>query len=315
MEKDMKHIFSRCTAILTAVLLTIFSITVVYAEGGSSAGINLVNAKKNARGEGYTWDNPSSTLTLDSLRIDTEDDFGLKIPAGARVILKGDSYIKAGKYGIGAPGSVTFEGDGSLTVEASVYAVYSYSTSNNHKIKFTSGDITFTAGECGIFSQAAEISVVGGSVTIRTLGERAADARVIKLMGGTVIADGSFVASHSIECDRAKLDITADGTPALEATERIVLSNVDISAGIGSELSSVDGYSDEESIRTVPHAKSGRKSIFFGENVSALVDYVLLGAAGVAAAALIVIPIEIKRHRRKKLYERLASENTATASK
>ena len=63
------------------------------------------------RGEGYFWDNPKhSHLTLSDLRIDTEDEYGLKITDGATVILKGDNRIKATKAALYIGGNVIFRG-------------------------------------------------------------------------------------------------------------------------------------------------------------------------------------------------------------
>ena len=300
----MKNSFVRCLTAAAAAVLTGLMIFPSYAAT-IITGVNLVNARQNVHGDGYTWDNPNSTLTLDSLNIDTDADFGLKIPTGARVILKGDSYIRAGKYGIGVQGNVSFEGEGTLTVEASDAAIYSYSTSDNHKLRFMSGSYELTGGECGILSDAAEISVVGGNMTLSPSGDKAIDGRTIRLTGGSIIADASIYASHLIDVDRTALEVTADA-PALVADGQIKLSNMEIKVGDSAdELSEADMYSGENVISTVPCEAEGRRSILFGDNVSANADYLILAAAILVVVACIVGPIVVKNRRRRRLYERL----------
>ena len=294
----------RFAAATAAVLLAVLMLTPVYAEL-IGTGVNLVNVRQNVRGDGYTWDNPNSTLTLDSLTIDTDDDFGLKIPAGARVVLKGDSHIRAGKYGIGAPGSILFEGDGTLTVEASEAAVYSFSTSDNHKLRFMSGKYTLTGGICAIRSDAAELSFVGAEVVLHSSGELAIDGRTVRMTGGSITSDATIYASHLIDIDRAELAV-ADKASALASDGQIKLSNMDITVGDGADaMSSADEYSGERAIKTVPQATESRRSIIFGDSMPVVADYIVLLSAIAVVAACIAVPLAVKSRRRRRLYERL----------
>lgn len=88
----------RIAILLTlAIVVPLFACLNVSAAKTLTEGVSILNPRQNMRGEGYFWDNPKDTLTLSDLRIDTEDEYGLKITDGATIILKGDNRIKADK--------------------------------------------------------------------------------------------------------------------------------------------------------------------------------------------------------------------------
>ena len=67
--------------------------------------VNIAEATKNERGPGYDWANRFDILTLNNLRIETSDAYGLRLPKNATVVLKGNNYIKAAKYGVSFSGT------------------------------------------------------------------------------------------------------------------------------------------------------------------------------------------------------------------
>ncbi|MBQ8523441.1 MAG: hypothetical protein IJ457_02330 [Clostridia bacterium] len=307
-----KRLIMRVLALVVSAMLFVMCSVAVSAAVDNT--LNLANAKKNLRGDGYEWNNPDRILTLNDLDIDTSDDFGLKIPDNCTVVLKGKNTVKAAKFGLGVPGSVTFEGDGELTIEAGSAAVYNYSYSNNHKMRFGAGSYSFSA-ETAILADRAEISVTGGSLELHSTGDVAVDARVFSVSGGTVDALGAISADHLIDIDRADVTVSAKGA-ALVSGNMLKLENVKLSVGASHDsLASADEYNGESVVKTVLIKKGARASILFGENVPITVDYALLAAAVLLIGCAVVLPILRKRAKVKKLYESLEAEKTMTEEK
>lgn len=286
-------------ATLTALLLLSVS-----ASAATDSTLNLADAQKNLRGDGYEWNNPDRILTLTDLEIATADDFGLKLPDNCTVILKGNSTIKASRFGVGAQGSVVFKGDGSLTVEADEAALYNYSYSDNHKLRFGDGSITLKAGTA-LLADRAEVSMTGGKLTLISTEDTAADTRVLSISGGTLNASGSLMATHMISIDRASVTVNADGC-ALVSDNILKTENVKLSVGQSAEsLSAADSYDGERSIVTTPEKKAARASIIFGEGTPITVDFALLVAAVLLVAAAVVVPMLRRRARVRRLYSEL----------
>ncbi len=288
-------------ATVTALLLSIC------ASAVTDNTINLADAQKNLRGEGYEWNNPDRVLTLTDLDIVTNDDFGLKIPENCTVILKGKNTVKASRFGIGVHGSVVFEGDGSLTVEADEAAIYNYSYSDNHKLRFGNGKVTLK-GATALMADRAEVSMTGGTLTLISTSDTAADTRVLSISGGTLTADGALKATHLISIDRASVTVNAEGS-ALVSDNILKTENVKIKVGEnGTSLESADSYDGESSIVMTPEKKAARDSIIFGAGVSIIVDYALLVVAVLLVAAVIVLPILNRRRKVRRLYEKLDAD-------
>ncbi len=298
-----KLLWALCALVITATLL-FAAVSTVSAETYTGT-VNLAKADRNLRGSGYYWNNPDRILTLNGLDVDTEDDFGFKLPPDARVVLEGSNRIKAGKYALGCQGSVIFEGSGSLTVESAEAAIYSYSTYPNHKLHFTGGEYTVTGGEVGILSDGAEIIVTGGTLSITSGGECALKGRVFSFTGGSVTASGAVDMTHLINVNRAKLEISAKGA-ALVSGNIMELKNMKLFAGDSSEsLLERDDYNGESYFATVPEKGGGRRSIFFGDEYSGLLDYAVILGAMIIVSAGIAVPVIRKKRKIKKLYESL----------
>ena len=81
--------------VLTAVLLLVPFVSAAVYEAEAvvtiTKSVNLTNPRMNMSGAGYAWMNLDKTLTLDGLYIDTSDEYGMRIPDGATVILKGNN--------------------------------------------------------------------------------------------------------------------------------------------------------------------------------------------------------------------------------
>ncbi len=309
MKRKLTH--ALC-AILALLMLSVLGTLSVYAVTDTT--LNFGDASKNLRGDGYEWNNPDRILTLSNLSIDTTDDFGLKLPENCTVVLKGKNTVKAARFGIGVPGSVVFEGDGSLTVEAEESAVYNYSYSDNHKMRFAGGTVVLKAAT-PLLADRAEVSVTGGKLELISSADTAANTRVLSISGGQLTAEGVLYAKHLLSIDRAEVKASADSAVLVSGnilkTENVTLR----AASAPDSLSEVDSYSGESAIETVPERKAARNSILFGDGVPITVDYLLLAAALLLVAAAIVVPILRKRARVRRLYERLDAEKEASAKK
>ena len=305
-----KKFLSRAAAFFATVAL-IITCSVFVSSATTTTTINLGNADKNLRGDGYEWNNPDRILTLDSLNIDTDEDFGLKIPDNCTVVLKGTSTIKSAKYGLGVPGSVVFTGSGKLVIESGVAAVYNYSYSNNHKMRFGEGSYSFKA-ETAILADRAELSVTGGKLELISTSDIAADTRVFSVSGGTVDANGSLKAEHLLGIDRADVTIEAKGE-ALISGNLLKLENVKLKTGASLDsLASAEEYNGESAVTASAVAKGARASILFGDSVPITVDYLLLAAAVLLIGAAVAVPILRKRAKVRKLYAGLEAENAVT---
>ncbi|MBR3639189.1 MAG: hypothetical protein IKN50_01135, partial [Clostridia bacterium] len=55
--------------------------------------IDLSYVRQNESGQGYRWDNINDVLYLTDLKLSTAADFGIKLPAGATVVVEGDCRV------------------------------------------------------------------------------------------------------------------------------------------------------------------------------------------------------------------------------
>ena len=86
-------------------------------------------------------------LYLTDINLSTASDFGIKLPAGATVVVEGDCRVAANRYTVSCLGSVTFNGTGKLTVTGGECGMFFYSTNRDHKILFLGGEYAVTGGE------------------------------------------------------------------------------------------------------------------------------------------------------------------------
>ena len=288
-------------AFLIAVLTLTCLLTPVCAAGETiTKTVNIAAANKNESGPGYYWANRYDTLTLSGMRVETDDPYGLRLPKNCTVVLEGDNYVKAAKYGVSFSGTVFFKGTGSLTVEAGEIGFYLISQDKTQKIRLIGGTYTVTAGTWGIYSDAADFSFVGDSMTVNMTNpdSPAIEGRCVNLLGGTFTANAPVEASQALLVNGVTLDITAN-RPALSA-KNLEIKNIALAGG--------GEYSGENSISAKGLAKFHAKSVILGDTVPGWVDYILLALTAVVVAALIVLPIMRKRKKTRELLERLEAE-------
>ena len=157
----------RCLSLILTLVLVVLSLGLAMPEKVSAAEVvtstvNIATANKNKRGPGYDWQNRFDILTLNGLNIDTEDNYGLRLPKNCTVVLEGTNVIKAAKYGVSCSGTVVFKGSGKLIVEAGEIGFYLISQDNTQKIRLVDGKYEIKAGTYGIYSDASDFSFVDG---------------------------------------------------------------------------------------------------------------------------------------------------------
>lgn len=296
-----KNIIKRLTLLLTfAVVLTALMSVNVFA--GYSSTVNLANVIQNEKGNGYYWDNPARVLTLDGFSLETSEDFGLKLPENATVKLVGTNRIKASKYALSSAGSITFIGSGTLIIESEGIGIYSYSNNPSHKIRLNGGKLKVSGDECAILSENAELSVTSG--TLEAVG--GIIGRTVSFTGGKVISNGKIHASHLLKINHASLEASVSEGNALVIDNLFETEYIKLMCGESSdELKECSSYEGGRYAVATPTSKGSRTSILFGDGVSIAVDYVLLALAVILFAAVIIIPILMKKRKTKKLYAEL----------
>ncbi|MBQ5886539.1 MAG: carbohydrate-binding domain-containing protein [Clostridia bacterium] len=291
--------------VLTAVLLLVpFASAAVYEADAVvtiTKSINLTNPRMNMTGAGYAWMNLDKTLTLDGLYIDTSDEYGMRIPDGATVILKGNNYIRAASYAMGIPGNVTFKGNGTLTLVGGDAGLYFYSTDDTTIARIMGGNFKITAGGVGIRSEYTTLSVTKGTFDIDVPAKDgvAILGRTLKLHGGKFTAQGPITASQNLEIRAANLSVAADRA-ALSANRKLTLKDVSLSVGdTADDLRKADSYNGENCIRVKSAANLLGESVLFGEAVPMFADILVIVALAALVAAGIGLPL-LRAHRRSK---------------
>ncbi len=272
-------------------------------------GVSILNPKQNIHGDGYEWHNPSDTLTLSNLRIDTSDEFGLKIPDGATVILKGKNYIKASKAALYIGGNVVIRGSGTLTLEGGETGILCNSIQNSHQLRINSGTYVITGGTDGIRADYSKIALAGGNLTISGGSGHAITARELQTAGGvTVRATRSLHASYSLLLQGANLSVESD-QPALLSDGSFKTESMTFRTGDSlSSLSDAEGYDGEKALATVSTLDTTVYSILFGSPYPIIIDVCLLVGALLILAAAIVIPLLLRRNKAKKIMEQIRLE-------
>lgn len=277
--------------------------------------VNLANARQNMSGSGYYWINPEKTLTFRNLNIKTSDDFGIKVPAGATVVLEGENHITAEKYGLACSGEVNFKGTGSLIVESGEYAFYFYGEGAGKNVKILEGTYTLSGEKAGIYSPVSEFSIIGGTINIlsNSSESRSIIGSSVNILGGKSELSGGIFASHLVKITGADVKITSEDK-AIECDNIISVNNEKISVGSSeNNLSEAKNYDGEACVNMTSTYKRERGSIIFGESGKSYMDFVILFAAVVAIAAAILIPTLIKKRRVRKLYEQIDKNNSSVA--
>lgn len=293
----MKAICRQRALWILAVLLFVVWILPSHASAEAiTSTLNLVNVRQNERGDGYNWANRYDVLTLSGIDLETESDYGLRLPQNCTVVLEGTNYIKAAKYALTCSGNVTFKGSGKLILEGGEIGLYIYTEVGTDKIRLVDGNYEITAGRYGVYSTAADFSFVDGTmdISVSSPDGAAVAGRCLNLVGGRFTANNSVEATHELVVEGINLEIES-ARPALSAP---ILSVKAIS---------VD-YKGENTLSARSTAKRDRPSAVFGEGVPGYVDYILLAVFALGIVAAIVLPILRRKKKTKELYERLANE-------
>ena len=308
--------------ILTLTLITLLSSvpTVFAAERAPiTSTVNLANVSKNTRGDGFEWANLTNTLTLDNLNVNTVDEFGMKLPKEATVILKGNNKITAASIGLTSLGQITFEGSGTLTIVAGDVGIDLVGSNVSNLARFSDGKIIITAGTTAIRSEKVEIDLYGSDITMNVTGDsenrKAVSGRNVSLNGGRITANASIYASNSLTVTATDATITSPSS-ALECPNGIKMNKVSISAGDSADtLSNKDVYSGEKAIVTKSTATNKKVSILFGGNVPKAIDYIVFIVIIAATATLIILPIYLKKKKTEKLIAEYKAQNKAKKTK
>jgi len=292
------------TALTLCMLFAFASILAVPASAAVkiTETVNLSLPKRNMSGHGYYWDNRQKTLTLDGLNIDTANEYGMKVTGGATIILKGKNYIKASKAALAIAGTVTFKGNGSLTLVSDDMGIYCYSTDDSTTIRFMSGTYNITAGGNGVHSTHTTLSFIDGvwDVTAENPEAYAINGRTLKLYGGKMTLRGAVHAALDLDVQALSLSVTAE-KPALTADKTLIIKDVAISAGASADaLTDTAEYAGENCVRMKSVRKDTRTSIFFGENVPRIADYGALVLFLALTAAGIGVPFLRTRQKTKR---------------
>lgn len=274
--------------------------------------VNLINANKNQRGTGLFWHNPSDTLTLTNMTIDTPDNYGLRLPDGATIVLEGNNVIKASKVALSVEGNLTVKGKGTLTLVSDDKGIVVSTLNVNKKLTFIDGRITITSGGDGIYTENAIVSQNDrAKLEINTKNSAyAINARQIKLLGGEYKSNASLF-GEDIKLMTVKLDIASDKAAfiirgASDAAPYEKLSFNDIAMKTGADASSLteaDGYNGESAVSAKVKKTNTKTSAFlelFGVKVpgSNWLDLVLIVLVILVVAAFIATPY-IKNYRAK----------------
>ena len=225
----MKKFLSLLLSIITVFAL--FTTTLpVSAKSIHKSTVNLVGIKQNASGSGYEWNNYNKTLTLSGINIKTSDDYGLKIPDGATVVLKGDNYIEAKKAAIFAEAKVVFKGTGSLTL-VSETGILCSSTDKTDSLSIIGGKYRITASSIGIVSDFHMISFSNCNVNVKSSGDLAIKAQSITTGANTVIkANASISGKDKIQIEASSITVNAKNA-ALISDKPVVFTGVTVKAG------------------------------------------------------------------------------------
>ncbi len=300
-------------ALLVAVTLSFCALMPSSAKAAAiNQTVNLANVNKNQRGSGYYWDNINDTLTLNRLNIDTKDDYGLKLPAGATVVLVGDNSISASKAALVTTGTTIFKGNGSLTIVSDGTGVVLSDATVLGKVSFLSGSYKISSGGDGIVSENVRLYISGGKMTINCAPQEAyaIRSRLIELNNTNLTANGALYSAEPMVLNNTGLEITASGIDALQTDTELRITNMALKSGDSAASASAaaeNKYTGGAYVFTAPTYVERKYSAVFGGEVPAWVDYIVFAVAIAALAAVIALPLAIRRRKYLKRLEMLKS--------
>ena len=259
--------------------------------------LSFLSIRANASGDGYKWDNYNDTLTLDSINIDTEDDYGLKIVDGATVILKGTSYIKASKAAVFIEGKVIFKGNGKLVLEGE-NGIYCSSNNSKDTLTINGGTYDITSTAQGIVSKYHRVSLTSCNVSINTKGDVAAEAERLNVGAKTTLtANGSLLGRMKLHLEGTNVSVESKGK-ALISDNEVTFSKLILKTGASNTaLSEAEGYNGEAAVSTKSTYDDSKRSVILGEKYPAILDVVIFLGIAVVLGCAVVLPIVIKKKK------------------
>lgn len=289
------------SALLTAILLILCVLPASAASNDTITeclDVSLLNT--DLKGPGYTWDNIECIFVMDGLKINTTDQYGIKLPTNSKIELKGNNTITTSAYGIHCLSNLEFYGNGTLTIVAPEAAIICVSTAPSDNVRFKSGTITASGTKIGVFSENAKLSFTGAKLTV--------DASVnsifgnnVQMTGGKLELKGGIYAKTAVSITDTTLSVTSS-SKAIDAKGGVSMTGKSILAGESeATLSTVTEYDGQACLRITPQGKKSAPSLLFGEGVSPVFDYVVFALIVTSAVAAVAIPVAIKYKKTAKL--------------
>ena len=304
----MKRFLSLILVLL--VTLSALPMTVGAANTTVKNQIDLPLTDSDDFGSGYEWDNLDCVLKLNGIRLDTTDEFGIKLPAGSTIELTGNNYVKASTYAIYALGALTFTGKGSLTLVSAENGITCFTTLSTDNLVFRSGEISISGAKNGIYSENTPILFSGTKININA-SENAIFGKDIKFVSGDITLSERIYAKGSVTVSNTELSVSSKSS-AIKAGKDIAFADVKILAGNSlSSVAAADSYNGENAIKTVGTKKVSKNGFLFGGKLPAFVDYIVIAVIALALVAVIIVPIIIKR---KKTLALIKQSETARAT-
>lgn len=269
--------------------------------------LSFIGIRANARDDGYEWNNYDDILTLDSITIDTDADYGLKICDGATVILKGSNYIKASKAAIFIEGKVIIKGEGTLTLIGE-QGIYCSSNDRTDSLTIIGGKFDITASKIAVVSDFHSVSINNSSFNIKVENGSAIKAQRLKIgINTSITANATIVGVERLHVEGANLTVNTTSEALSGGT--IYLNKLKLSAGNDkNSLSPVDSYDGQASIKSISTYDGSRKSLILGERFPAFFDVIIFILIIAVLSTVIVLPIVIKK---KKVNEAILARDKA----
>lgn len=285
------------TLIPTAIAVSAASTPAV----GVTKTLNFVSLNQHDAGLGYTWNNSECKLTLNGINLSTSSEFGIVLPASSVIELKGDNYITTSAYGISSTGPITFIGNGTLTITCANVGITSTSAFDRDAVIFRQGTVKINGAKTGVHTEKAKVVVTGGNLYV-TATESSIFANYLQLVGGSAELNGAVKVKNTLEVKAMNAKISAPEN-AISAKSITVSESVIKTGAALTSLADADEYKGEAAVEFTSTHKFTKKGALFGGKLPLFVDYVVFALIIIAVAAVIIVPIIIKRKRTAKLME------------
>ncbi len=276
--------------------------------------VDLSSIRQSASGDGFVWNNREKTMTFTNLDLRTEDDYGMRLPSNATIILEGNSVISAKLVALAGQDSLSITGSGTLTLigETGLKMVSPEYTSS---LTLVEGKIDMEVGKIGIKSDFPEV-IVGETklnITVSNRAEgKAIDAYSVLLNNGTLRANAPIASATALSCGGCDLRIDAL-SPALVSPSITIAKSNGIKVGSAlTSLAAAERYQNENAIQLLP-TRSQKTSLLLGDQFAVWWDYLILTASLLLFAAVIVLPILYKRRKDRIKREQVAARREAAA--